>query len=504
MAILAIFSPSLGDLILTNRSEVNFQKENILAANKIKTGNFQNLFGNYQRSSENIRFSYKSSKENSVYLGFLTPPSRPLIPLSTWRSARTVEVIFLLVMDANLVEVMQGMSLEEDKSIVIPQDDTFCAMERGGRSLLGRLLNPECQNMARMLRTMPKIWKVYERVKGIALTRERFQFVFDLETDIQTVLKQGFWTFDDWGMAMERWVEYPPRNFLQTTAIWARLRNIPVNYLTLKTIDAIADGIGHVKVIEFYPEKPLLNDYVRVQVIIDLNQPIRDKKSLTLPGDRVEFIDVEYERIRKKCFHCLRLSHEKQRCPLLQRSKNKGNEIAVGQGSVQKQAGASRQHHNNLAEMLMPLLAPSVPPGFQPYSTVVAPEVFEQMRIYMSCVDPEERSLREAKMKKTLDELSRDPLAQRSCLRLETAPVTSMEKNGERGRVFDFRGVENREIPDISESSARRENRQHPALEMGSEYNNQQKEGTYAIYWLSNRTGYIEECEAQSHNAENG
>lgn len=173
--------------------------------------------------------------------------------------------------------------------------------------------------MARMLRTMPKIWKVYERVKGIALTRERFQFVFDLETDIQTVLKQGFWTFDDWGMAMERWVEYPPRNFLQTTAIWARLRNIPVNYLTLKTIDAIADGIGHVKVIEFYPEKPLLNDYVRVQVIIDLNQPIRDKKSLTLPGDRVEFIDVEYERIRKKCFHCLRLSHEKQRCPLLQR-----------------------------------------------------------------------------------------------------------------------------------------------------------------------------------------
>ncbi|CAN6882696.1 unnamed protein product [Brassica oleracea] len=79
-----------------------------------------------------------------------------------------------------------------------------------------------------------------------------------------------------------------------------------------------------------------------------------------------------------------------------------------------------------------------------------------------------------------------------------------MEKNGERGRVFDFRGVENREIPDISESSARRENRQHPALEMGSEYNNQQKEGTDAIYWLSNRTGYIEECEAQSHNAENG
>lgn len=37
---------------------------------------------------------------------------------------------------------------------------------------------------------------------GIAFTKEGFQFIFDLETDIQMVLKQGFWIFDDWGMAM--------------------------------------------------------------------------------------------------------------------------------------------------------------------------------------------------------------------------------------------------------------------------------------------------------------
>ena len=61
------------------------------------------------------------------------------------------------MMDANLAEVPQGMSLGEDKSIIIPADDDYCAMERGGKSLLRRLLNPECQNMGQMLRTMPKI-----------------------------------------------------------------------------------------------------------------------------------------------------------------------------------------------------------------------------------------------------------------------------------------------------------------------------------------------------------
>ncbi|RID47507.1 hypothetical protein BRARA_I04094 [Brassica rapa] len=354
-------------------------------------------------------------------------------------------------MEENLAEVMKGMSLGEDKSIIIPEDDDYCAIKSGGRSMLGRLLNPECQNMGRMLKTMPKIWKVYDRARGLALTKERFQFIFELETDIQMVLKQGFWTFDDWGMAMERWVEVPPPNYLQYALVWVRLYNLPANYLTLKTIDTIADGIGHVEIIEFDPAKPLLNDYVRVQVTLDLNLPLRDKKSVTLPGGRIEYVDVAYERVRKKCFHCLRLSHEKIKCPLLQGARNKGKGIV---STAKVQSVDIRQHHTNLADKIMPLLAPAIPPGFEPPVTVVAPEVFEQMRIYMNCTDPDERNIREARMKKTLDDLSNDPIAQRSCLRLERAPTLSVEMNRSRGRIFDFSRVQEKSLADEAESSS--------------------------------------------------
>ncbi|RID62856.1 hypothetical protein BRARA_E01898 [Brassica rapa] len=370
-------------------------------------------------------------------------------------------------MDENLAEVLKGMSLGEDKSIIIPEDDDFCAIERGGRSILGRLLNPECQNMGRMLKMMPKIWKVYERVRGLALTKERFQFVFDLETDIQMVLKQGFWTFDEWGMAMERWVETPSPNYLQTATIWVRLHNIPVNYLMLKTIDAVADGIGHVKLIEFDRSKPHLLEYVRVQVVLDVNQPLRDRKSLTLPGGRIEYVDVEYERVRKKCFHCLRLSHEKQKCPLLQGSRNKGKGVVSRQHAVEVHPAGVRQHHNDLVDKLMPLMAPTIPPGFEPPPSIVAPEVFEQMRLYMECVDPEERRIREAKMRKTLQELSTDPIAQRSCLRLERAPVISADINRDRGRVFDFSRVGTDAIINVAESSSYGSQRRVDLLEDG-------------------------------------
>ncbi|KAJ4881228.1 Uncharacterized protein Rs2_38283 [Raphanus sativus] len=92
----------------------------------------------------------------------------------------------------------------------------------------------------------------------------------------------------------------------------------------------------------------------------------------------------------------------------------------------------------------MPLLAPTAPPGFPPKS-LVAPEVFEEMQYYMNCTDPEERRLREAKMVKALRDLSTNPGAQSSYLRLEDHPIISGVQNKNVGRVFDFRSAQTEE-----------------------------------------------------------
>lgn len=83
-------------------------------------------------------------------------------------------------------------------------------------------------------------------------------------------------------------------------------------------------------------------------------------------------------------------------------------------------------------------LDPSAPPGFPPKS-LVAPEVFEEMQLYTNCIDPEERRIREFNMKKTLRDLSLNPGAQNSYLRLEDPPRISGVQNKNIGRVFDYR-----------------------------------------------------------------
>ncbi|CAN7049413.1 unnamed protein product [Brassica oleracea var. botrytis] len=70
-------------------------------------------------------------------------------------------------------------------------------------------------------------------------------------------------------------------------------------------------------------------------------------------------------------------------------------------------------------------------------------------------------------MRKTLQELSTDPIAQRSCLRLERAPVISADINRDRGRVFDFSRVGTDAIPNVAESSSYGSQRRVELLEDG-------------------------------------
>ncbi|ESQ37108.1 hypothetical protein EUTSA_v10003091mg, partial [Eutrema salsugineum] len=305
-------------------------------------------------------------------------------------------------MDPSLNLAMQSLNLEEDVPIDIPADGAYSAVERSSMSLIGRLLNPEVQNMARMLRSMPRIWKIYERVRGI-----------------------GLWTFDEWGMVLEQWMENPRADFLKKASVWIKLHKIAVNYFTLETIGIVANRIGHVQRLLMTQQNLCFKPRVRVRVAINLEDPVRDIKSLNLLGGGVAIVEVEYERRCKKCFNCFRLTHKKQRCPLLQRNKPEDRSPSM----LRTPHSEIRQHHTNLSDQILPLLAPSFPPDFSPQPNLVASEVFEHMRIYMSSGDPKEHCLREQKMKKTLDELSKDPIAQRSYLRLEAPPVFTVTPN---------------------------------------------------------------------------
>ncbi|KAL1189750.1 hypothetical protein V5N11_036230 [Cardamine amara subsp. amara] len=217
-------------------------------------------------------------------------------------------------MDFALDKALKEMTLEENNPIKLKYVPKLNARERNGCSLMGRLLNPGFQKMSSLIHDMPRYWRVYERCRGIALSNEAFQFVFDSESELQTVLNAGAWTYEDWSMVLERWVEEPPENYLKTIPIWVRMRNVPLVWYDAEAIEEIVGHLGQVTEAAFDPMKPQSKGFVRVKILFDVSKLLSNSKEFELPEGEVVSIKFEYERIRKRCYSCQRLTHDKSKC----------------------------------------------------------------------------------------------------------------------------------------------------------------------------------------------
>lgn len=100
-------------------------------------------------------------------------------------------------MSSSLNKSLMNMRLEEEDLLFdLPDLSQFSSCERNPVSIIGRILNPESQNMSDLILDMPRKWQLYERVKGVALSKEKFQFIFKYEYDLEEVLNKGVHTFN--------------------------------------------------------------------------------------------------------------------------------------------------------------------------------------------------------------------------------------------------------------------------------------------------------------------
>lgn len=205
-------------------------------------------------------------------------------------------------MEFALDRALKELSIDEDVPLVLKNNPKFSLVERNTRSLMGRMLNPDVQKMCNMIHDLPHLWRCYDRVRGYALSRDRFQFIFDSETDLLYVLNARAWTYDDWSLVLEQWIEFPPEDYLQILPLWVRIRNIPVNHYTFETIEQIGEEIGQVTSVAFDLSKSQSKGYVRVQVLFEVSRPLRQSKAVIVDSGDTEYIRFEYERVRKRCF----------------------------------------------------------------------------------------------------------------------------------------------------------------------------------------------------------
>lgn len=140
-------------------------------------------------------------------------------------------------------------------TMILPRFPFFGLKTLSVRGFPSKLIESTAK-MANLIMNLPRKWQIYDRVRGVALSQEKFQFIFTYEHDSEMVLKKGVQTFNEWTLAIERWTEFPPPDFLQIILVWVQIRNIPINHYTTQAITALGEIIGQVKEVAFDPLQP--------------------------------------------------------------------------------------------------------------------------------------------------------------------------------------------------------------------------------------------------------
>jgi len=221
-------------------------------------------------------------------------------------------------MSAAMDRALMEKSLDDkDEPFEMPNLPDLMSCERNKLCIIGRVLNPSCQPMKHLIRNMPRKWQKEGKVKGVALSDERFQFIFDSKHDLEDVLAKGVHSFNEWSIIVDRWYEHPPDDYLRFMPLWVQIWNIPVNYYTEKAITKLGDLIGEVKEVVFNPDLHQAQKFVRVKVLFDVSRPLKRSKVINFKHGESATVKFHYERIQKRCYECQRLTHEKDMCPLL-------------------------------------------------------------------------------------------------------------------------------------------------------------------------------------------
>lgn len=194
--------------------------------------------------------------------------------------------------------------------IQIPDTDNSALIEQNKFTLIGRVSNPAAQNTRALVEFFLQHWQVSGSITGRALGPHLFQFRFESEKDLLSILNRAPYHFKRWMFLLQRWEPTVSETFPSLISFWVTVHGLPLHYWTDQALHAIGSDIGHVE------SKDATNG--RFRVSINGLQPLERTLELSLPSGGVKEVELEYEKLEKHCFSCLSLSHESDDCPSAQ------------------------------------------------------------------------------------------------------------------------------------------------------------------------------------------
>ncbi|KAL0854044.1 hypothetical protein Bca101_059196 [Brassica carinata] len=192
--------------------------------------------------------------------------------------------------------------------VQIPAANTAALIEENKFTLIGRVTNPSVQNTKALVEFFLQHWNVTGRITGRDLGPLLFQFRFENERDLLTILNKAPFHFKRWMLLIQRWEPIVSDKFPADIPFWIQIHGLPLHYWSDEAIRAIGGELGFVEA--------CIPTQARVRVVINGLNPLEMIRDISLPSGETTEVEFDYEKLEKHCFKCFSLSHEKAECPV--------------------------------------------------------------------------------------------------------------------------------------------------------------------------------------------
>ncbi|XP_013632973.1 PREDICTED: uncharacterized protein LOC106338573 [Brassica oleracea var. oleracea] len=222
----------------------------------------------------------------------------------------------------------------------IPESNNESLIAANRLTIIGRVTNPQVQRPRAVVDFLPQVWHLEGRVNGRDLGADKFQFKFETEEELATILHNGPYHYKKWMLLIQRWEPVVSDQFPSTISFWVNIIGIPLHFWNDKTVDTIEDALGN------YP----VRDIEGARLRMDANGllPLEMTLDIELPSGDVTEVELEYLKLEKHCFQCYSLLHEKDDCPLLVRGAQRmlPRKMGINQRNALMRIEANKRCHD--------------------------------------------------------------------------------------------------------------------------------------------------------------
>ncbi|XP_019161442.1 PREDICTED: uncharacterized protein LOC109158077 [Ipomoea nil] len=263
-------------------------------------------------------------------------------------------------MDARSLEQQcAALSLTEEETGGFAAPELLPAPDDAIRyNLVGRFLTDRLIKADHMQQVMAAVWRPVMGMVVVALADDLFLFQFPHPRDMQRIIDDGPWSFDNQLLVCE---QVPPGTSLEDVTLdsipfWVQVHGLPAIHATQEFVTKIGDYIGTFIAADPFNFGGLWKSYYRVRVRMPIATPLKRRMKLLRRDGSSQWILFRYERLGTFCYCCGILGHSEKFCRVVY---NQGILPEAFPFGAWLRAGPRRQPRQIGARWLLPSLTQS-------------------------------------------------------------------------------------------------------------------------------------------------